>query len=129
MEQEQAKALAEEYDKHYSAMFSKAIDNLMNEPSKGLVSYLARLSDRLDYQDEEDKKTFRDTVVSNITDMLEDLLVPLADKDERLLTLTRQLMDTFEGISPDALREDGVLRQNTKQSVDDAINSIKSLGW
>ena len=61
--------------------------------------------------------------------MLEDLLVPLADKDERLLTLTRQLMDTFEGISPDALREDGVLRQNTKQSVDDAINSIKSLGW
>jgi len=129
MEQEQAKALAEEYDKHYSAMFGKAVDSLMNDPSKGLVSYLARLSDRLDYQDKEDKKTFRDTVVSNITDMLEDLLVPLADKDERLLTLTRQLMDTFEGISPDALREDGVLRQNTKKSVDDAINSIKSLGW
>ena len=117
--------MAEEYDKHYSAMFGKAIDSLMRE----LVLYLARLSDRLDYQDKEDKKTFRDTVVSNITDMLEDLLVPLADKDERLLTLTRQLMDTFEGISPDALREDGVLRQNTKQSVDDAINSIKSLGW
>ena len=129
MEQEQAKSLAEEYDKHYSAMFGKAVDSLMNDPSKGLVSYLARLSDRLDYQDKEDKKTFRDTVVSNITDMLEDLLVPLADKDERLLTLTRQLMDTFEGISPDALREDGVLRQNTKKSVDDAINSIKSLGW
>ena len=121
--------MAEEYDKHYSAMFGKAVDSLMNDPSKGLVSYLARLSDRLDYKDHEDKKTFRDTVVSNITDMLEDLLVPLADKDERLLTLTRQLMDTFEGISPDALREDGVLRQNTKQSVDDAINSIKSLGW
>ena len=129
MEQEQAKSLAEEYSKHYSAMFGKAIDSLMLDPSKGLVSYLARLSERLDYQDKEDKKTFRDTVVSNITDMLEDLLVPLADKDERLLTLTRQLMDTFEGISPDALREDGVLRQNTKQSVDDAINSIKSLGW
>ena len=125
MEQEQAKSLAEEYDKHYSAMFGKAIESLMQE----LVLYLARLSDRLDYKDHEDKKTFRDTVVSNITNMLEDLLVPLADKDERLLTLTRQLMDTFEGISPDALREDGVLRQNTKQSVDDAINSIKSLGW
>ena len=129
MEQEQAKSLAEEYDKHYSAMFGKAIDSLMLDPSKGLVLYLARLSERLDYQSKEDKKTFRDTVVSNITDMLEDLLVPLADKDERLLTLTRQLMDTFEGISPDALREDGVLRQNTKKSVDDAINSIKSLGW
>ena len=125
MEQEQAKSLAEEYNKHYNAMFGKAIDSMMTQ----LTTYLARLSNRLDYKDHEDKKVFHDTVTSNITDMLEDLLIPMADKDERLLTLTRQLTDTFEGISPDALREDGVLRQNTKQSVDDAINSIKSLGW
>jgi len=61
--------------------------------------------------------------------MLEDLLVPLADKDTRLKKLSQDLSDTFQGISPDALREDDVLRQNTKQSVDDAISSIKSLGW
>ena len=125
MEQEQAKSLAEEYNKHYNAMFGKAIDSMMTQ----LTTYLARLSNRLDYKDHEDKKVFHDTVTSNITDMLEDLLIPLADKDERLHTLTRHLMDTFEGISADALREDGALRQNTKQSVDDAINSIKSLGW
>ena len=125
MEQEQAKSLAEEYDKHYNAMFGKAIDSMMGD----LMKYLARLSDRLDYKSQEDKKVFHDTVTSNITDMLENLLVPLADKDKRLHTLTRQLMDTFEGISADALREDGALRQNTKQSVDDVISSIKSLGW
>ena len=125
MEQEQAKSLAEEYDKHYSAMFGKAIDSMMGD----LMKYLARLSDRLDYKSQEDKKVFHDTVTSNITDMLENLLAPLADKDKRLHTLTRQLMDTFEGISADALREDGALRQNTKQSVDDVISSIKSLGW
>ena len=125
MEQEQAKSLAEEYDKHYSAMFGKAIDSMIGD----LMKYLARLSDRLDYKSQEDKKVFHDTVTSNITDMLENLLVPLADKDKRLHTLTRQLMDTFEGISADALREDGALRQNTKQSVDDVISSIKSLGW
>ena len=125
MEQEQAKSLAEEYDKHYSAMFGKAIDSMMGD----LMKYLARLSDRLDYKSQEDKKVFHDTVTSNITDMLENLLVPLAHKDKRLHTLTRQLMDTFEGISADALREDGALRQNTKQSVDDVISSIKSLGW
>ena len=125
MEQEQAKSLAEEYNKHYNAMFGKAIDSMMTQ----LTTYLARLSNRLDYKDHEDKKVFHDTVTSNITDMLEDLLIPLADKDERLHTLTRHLMDTFEGISADALREDGALRQNTKQSVDDAISSIKSLGW
>ncbi len=94
-----------------------------------LLVYLKNVSERLDYTDDEDKKVFRDTLTVNVTSMLEDLLVPLADKDKRLLTLTRQLTDTFEGISPDALREDGVLRQNTKQSVDDAISSIKSLGW
>ena len=106
-------------------MFGKAIDSMMGD----LMKYLARLSDRLDYKSQEDKKVFHDTVTSNITDMLENLLVPLADKDKRLHTLTRQLMDTFEGISADALREDGALRQNTKQSVDDVISSIKSLGW
>ena len=125
MEQEQAKSLAEEYDKHYNAMFGKAIDSMIGD----LMKYLARLSDRLEYKSQEDKKVFHDTVTSNITDMLENLLVPLADKDKRLHTLTRQLMDTFEGISADALREDGALRQNTKQSVDDVISSIKSLGW
>lgn len=125
MEQEQAKSLAEEYDKHYNAMFGKAIDSMIGD----LMKYLARLSDRLDYKSQEDKKVFHDTVTSNITDMLENLLVPLADKDKRLHTLTRQLMDTFEGISADALREDGALRQNTKQSVYDVISSIKSLGW
>jgi hypothetical protein len=125
MENEQAKALAEDYQKYYNTMFDKAIGSMMEK----LVSYLANISERLDYRDGEDKKVFRDTLTANVTSMLEDLLVPMADKDDRLRTLTRQLMDTFQGISPDALREDGVLRQNTKQSVDDAINSIKSLGW
>jgi len=125
MESEQAKALAEDYQKYYNTMFDKAIGSMMEK----LVSYLANISERLDYRDGEDKKVFRDTLTANVTSMLEDLLVPMADKDDRLRTLTRQLMDTFQGISPDALREDGALRQNTKQSVDDAINSIKSLGW
>ncbi len=125
MENEQAKALAEDYQKYYNTMFDKAIGSMMEK----LVSYLANISERLDYRDGEDKKVFRDTLTANVTSMLEDLLVPMADKDDRLRTLTRQLMDTFQGISPDALREDGALRQNTKQSVDDAINSIKSLGW
>ena len=106
MENEQAKALAEDYQKYYNTMFDKAIGSMMEK----LVSYLANISERLDYRDGEDKKVFRDTLTANVTSM-------------------RQLTDTFQGISPDALREDGVLRQNTKQSVDDAINSIKSLGW
>jgi hypothetical protein len=53
----------------------------------------------------------------------------MSDQDSRLKTLSRQLSDIFQGVSPDALREDDVLRHNTKQGVDDAINSIKSLGW
>ena len=125
MEQEQAKALAEDYQNYYNAMFDKAIGSMMEK----LVSYLSNVSERLDYRDGEDKKVFRDTLTVNVTSILWDLLVPLADKDARLVSLTRQLTDTFQGISPDALREDGVLRQNTKQSVDDAISSIKSLGW
>ena len=61
--------------------------------------------------------------------MIDDILIPLADQDDRLKNLSRELSDTFQGVSPDALREDGVLRRNTKKGVDDVINSIKSLGW
>ena len=125
MSNEQEKALREDYDKHYNSMFGKAIDNMMQK----LVVYLKNVSERLDYSNDEDKKVFRDTLTTNVTGMLEDLLVPMSNQDARLQALTRQLSDTFQGISPDALREDDRLRQNTKQSVDDAINSIKSLGW
>ena len=125
MGNEQEKALREDYDKHYNSMFGKAIDNMIDK----LVVYLKNVSERLDYQDDEDKKVFRDTLTSNVTSMIEDLLVPMSDQDSRLKTLSRQLSDIFQGVSPDALREDDVLRHNTKQGVDDAINSIKSLGW
>ena len=105
-------------------MFGKAIDNMMQK----LVVYLKNVSERLDYSNDEDKKVFRDTLTTNVTGMLEDLLVPMSNQDARLQALTRQLSDTFQGISPDALREDDRLRQNTKHSVDAALNSIKSLG-
>jgi len=125
MSNEQEQALRSDYEQHYNAMFEKAIGSMMDK----LLVYLKNVSERLDYTDDEDKKVFRDTLTVNVTSMLEDLLVPLADKDTRLKKLSQDLSDTFQGISPDALREDDVLRQNTKQSVDDAISSIKSLGW
>ena len=77
MGNEQEKSLREDYDKHYNSMFGKAIDNMIDK----LVVYLKNVSERLDYQDQEDKKVFRDTLTSNVTSMIEDLLVPMSDKD------------------------------------------------
>ena len=125
IEKEQADVLREEYDKHYKSVFGDAVGSMMEK----LKDYLTNASYRLDYQDHEDKRKFNDTLVSNVTDLIDDLLIPLADQDDRLKELSRELSDTFQGISPDALRADGVLRRNTKKSVDDVINSIKSLGW
>jgi hypothetical protein len=106
-------------------VFGDAVGSMMEK----LQDYLTNASYRLDYQDHEDKRKFNDTLVSNVTDLIDDLLIPLADQDDRLKELSRELSDTFQGISPDALRADGVLRRNTKKSVDDVISSIKSLGW
>ena len=125
IEKEQADVLREEYDKHYKNLFGGAIGSMMEQ----LKEYLTNASYRLDYQDHEDKRKFNDTLVSNVTNMIDDILIPLADQDDRLKNLSRELSDTFQGVSPDALREDGVLRRNTKKGVDDVINSIKSLGW
>ena len=125
IEKEQADVLREEYDKHYKSLFGDAIGSMMEK----LKEYLTNASYRLDYQDHEEKRKFNDTLVSNVTNMIDDILIPLADQDDRLKNLSRELSDTFQGVSPDALREDGVLRRNTKKGVDDVINSIKSLGW
>ena len=41
--------------------------------------------------------------------------------------LAMKLDDALRGITPDALREDGYLRAETKKAVDDAIKSLPSL--
>ena len=110
---EQADAIREQCAEYYSTMFHQAIQEIA-EPLKNM-------SERLDYSNGEDKKVFRDTLVSNVTTAIDLLGVTT---DPKFVKIKQELDHAFTGITPDALREDPYLRRTTKQAVDNAIASL-----
>ena len=110
---EQADAIREQCAEYYSTMFHQAIQEIA-EPLKNM-------SERLDYSNGEDKKVFRDTLVSNVVTAIDLLDVT---SDPKFAKIKQELDHAFTGITPDALREDPYLRRTTKQAVDNAIASL-----
>ena len=110
---EQADAIREQCAEYYSTMFHQAIQEIA-EPLKNM-------SERLDYSNGEDKKVFRDTLVSNVVTAIDLLGVT---SDPKFVKIKQELDHAFVGITPDALREDPYLRRTTKQAVDNAIASL-----
>ena len=70
---------------------------------------------------------FRDILVSNVLDIVELLEVCNVTGDSQMSALRLKLDDALRGITPDALREDGYLRAETKRAVDDVIKALPSL--
>jgi hypothetical protein len=110
-------------EKSYNQNYKAAMSDVWTRVHK----YLANMSERLDYSDKEDKKKFNDTLVSNVTDMIELLRVCNVSNDSQMSVMANNLEEVMSGITPDALREDDYLRAETKQAVDDAIKALPSL--
>jgi len=98
----------------------------MNDVWQRTYKVLSNMSERLDYEQGE-KKIFRDTLVDNVTDMVELLNVCNVTGDSQMSAMSMKLEDTLRGITPDALREDSYLRAETKRAVDKVIATLPSL--
>lgn len=118
---------AEELRAHYENYYSTQLSGAMNDVWKRTYEALSRMSERLDYADHEQKKVFRDTLVSNVIDMVELLNVCNVTGDSQMSALAMKLDDALRGVTPDALREDGYLRAETKRAVDDVIKALPSI--
>ena len=119
-------ALAE-VKQQYSEFYSKQYSTAMNDVWTRLHKALTSMSDRLDYSSKEDKKVFRDTLVSNVTDMIELLRVCNVTNSTQMSAMADSLEEAMSGVTPDALREDDYFRAETKAAVDAAIKSLPSL--
>jgi len=111
----------------YQEYYGRQLQNAMNDVWRRAYDALAKMSERLDYQDHESKKIFRDSMVSNVLDMVELLNVCNVTGDSQMAALANRLDESLRGVTADALREDGYLRAETKRAVDDAIKSLPSL--
>jgi hypothetical protein len=86
------------------------------------------MSERLDYGDDTNKKIFRDSLVSNVKDMVIMLNDFNVTGDPTMTKAAADLEQALEGVTPEALREDAYLRAQTKQQVDAVRKTIDSLG-
>ena len=111
----------------YADFYSKQFDTAMNDVWTRLHKALTSMSERLDYGTKEDKKIFRDSLVGNVSDMIELLRVCNVNNSTQMSAMANKLETAMAGVTPDALREDDTFRAETKAAVDAAIKSLPSL--
>tara|TARA_R110002073_G_scaffold16023_1_gene62287 strand:- start:1142 stop:1804 length:663 start_codon:yes stop_codon:yes gene_type:complete len=111
----------------YADFYTKQFDTAMNDVWTRLHKALTSMSERLDYGTKEDKKVFRDSLVGNVTGMIELLRVCNVNNSTQMSAMADKLEEAMSGVTPDALREDEYFRAETKAAVDAAIKSLPSL--
>lgn len=111
----------------YADFYAKQYNTAMNDVWTRLHKALTSMSERLDYGSKEDKKIFRDSLVGNVTDMIELLRVCNVTNSSQMSAMANRLEDAMSGVTADGLREDDTFRAETKAAVDAAIKSLPSL--
>jgi hypothetical protein len=111
----------------YADFYTKQYNTAMNDVWTRLHKALTNMSERLDYGTKEDRKIFRDSLVDNVTDMIELLRVCNVTNSMQMGAMANRLEDAMSGVTPDALREDDTFRADVKHAVDAAIRSLPTL--
>ena len=125
---EAAASMREQYEKFYGDQLTKAMQDVWERAHEALT----KMSERLDYADDTTKKVFRDTLVTNVQDIVDLLGTMNITGDPAMTEAHRRLDAAMQGITPDALREDAYLRSQTKRQVDEVrkiIDNLPGLGF
>jgi hypothetical protein len=125
---EAATAMREQYEKFYGDQLREAMADVWKRAHEALT----KMSERLDYADDTTKKVFRDTLVTNVQEIVDLLDTMNITADPAMTEAHKRLDAAMQGITPDALREDAYLRAQTKRQVDDVrkiIDSLPGLGF
>jgi len=125
---EAASVLRSGYEKFYGDQLKTAMSDVWGRAHDAL----SKMSERLDYADDTTKKVFRDTLVSNVQEIVDLLDTMNITADPVMTEAHRRLDAAMQGITPDALRADAYLRATTKRQVDEVkriIDNLPGLGF
>jgi hypothetical protein len=111
--------LRDSYAEYYQNNLNQAYADVWERTHEALT----RMSEKLSG---EKKQIFRDTLVSNVTEMIDLLDKFNVTGDAKMRAAKHKLESVMLGITPDALREDDHLRLDVKGKVD---SLIKELSW
>jgi hypothetical protein len=111
--------LKESYANAYSANLEQAYQDVWTRTHEALLNMSSKLSGN-------NKQIFRDSLVSNVKDMVDLLDKFNVTDDPKMKEAKAKIQSALVGITPDALREDDDLRLDTKSKVDELL---KEFSW
>jgi len=116
----------------YEHFYSEQLKDAMGDIWRRAYDALSKMSERLDYADDATKKVFRDSLVTNVQEIINLLEACNVTNDPAMVDAHRRLDAAMQGITPDALRDDAHLRAETKRQVDAVkkiIDNLPGLGF
>ena len=119
----------EELTAHYANYYRNQLEAAMADVNRRAQEVLVRMSERLDYSDKETKKVFRDSLVTNVLEIVDLMDACNLTGDQTMKDNAQALRDALTGLDADDLREDNRLRLSTKKTIDAVIASLPSLGF
>ncbi len=119
----------QELAQHYQSYYRRQLEAAMADVNQRAYDVLIRMSERLDYEDNETKKVFRDSLVTNVLEIADLMDACNLTNDPAMKGNAQTLRDLLRGIDADDLREDHRLRRATKKAVDEVIATLPSLGF
>jgi hypothetical protein len=122
------KADMEELGEQYESAFNDRLKDAMREPWEKLHKTLIHISEKLtDVEgDEETKKRYHDTLITNAQELCGLLTHLNVTKDPMLETARRSLELTMLGVDIEAIKESPDVRSSVKAKVDDIL---KKFDW
>ena len=129
MGRETVDVLSKHYADYYEEQSRKTASTLLAQTLDPLLRMSEKLADPVagDKANSRGIKTFRDSLVENVVNMIDRLETYNITNDPTLRDVRFKLQQVMDGITPDALREDDFLRRETKKKVDEVIASLPSM--
>lgn len=102
-------------------------DNIMGVLRASVRDLISHAADKLAPKADGTQQIFRDSLIGNIRDFLETFEARNLAKDEELSEICQQVDGLLAGVTPDALRNDGELRQEIRQNFEAFTKTLDTM--
>jgi hypothetical protein len=125
---EQMQELQEAYEDHYTTQINRAMSNIHDRT----VKELTKLHDSINWEEGEKKGKIFESVFDSCLELIDMLETCNLTGNTQMSAVHAKLKSQFMGkgmqaLSPEALKEDAVLRRQTRDVVAEAIRTLPSL--
>ena len=120
---------AQEMRDTYNGLLQDRLKSAMDSVLERLTVPLLNMSKMLDYAGADKPTGFRDTLIDNVTSIVDLMKTCNVGNDPKLEQVRQDLLKTLRGVTPDKLRNSETLRLDTKRNVDEIIKNLPSLGF